>query len=115
MSEKQPLPSRAHWWTLHTLSQKLVIYFLAAVCALLIATLESLGRKPEAAAIRAEPGESADKTPPPNLQDGNGLARMARVSRELDRTLLRPGGEAPDGQAPAGKGPRKIGSGGARQ
>src|SRR5882757_6862440 len=39
MSEKQPLPRRAHWWTLHTLSQKLVLYFLAAVCALLIATL----------------------------------------------------------------------------
>ena len=81
--------------------------------ALLIATLESLGRGPEAAAIRAEGAGSADKTPPPNLQDGNGLARMARVSKTLDRTLLRPGGEVPEGQAPAGKGPRKIDSGGA--
>jgi tetratricopeptide (TPR) repeat protein len=78
--------------------------------ALLIATLESLGRKPEAAAIRAEVTENPDKTPPPNLQDGNGLARLARVSRTLDRTLLRPSGEAPEGQAPAGKGPRKIDS-----
>jgi tetratricopeptide (TPR) repeat protein len=83
--------------------------------ALLIATLESLGRNPEAAAIRAEATESADKTPPPNLQDGNGLARLARVSRNLDRTLLRPAGEAPEGQAPAGKGPRKIDSGGKPQ
>ena len=59
--------------------------------ALLIATLESLGRNPEAAAIRAESAENAEKTAPPNLQDGNGLARLARVSRTLDRTLLRPG------------------------
>lgn len=83
--------------------------------ALLIATLESLGRNPEAAAIRAEAGENIEKSAQPNLQDGNGLARLARVSRNLDRTLLRPGGgESPEGQAPAGKGPRKIDSGGAR-
>jgi tetratricopeptide (TPR) repeat protein len=83
--------------------------------ALLIATLESLGRNPEAAAIRAEAAENADKQAQPNLQDGNGLARLARVSRNLDRTLLRSGGEAPEGQPPAGKGPRKIDSGGVRQ
>jgi len=80
--------------------------------ALLIATLESLGRKPEAEAIRAEGAEGGDKAPPPNLQDGNGLARLARVSRDLDRTLLRPGGEAPEGQPPAGKGTHKAASGG---
>jgi tetratricopeptide (TPR) repeat protein len=83
--------------------------------ALLIATLESLGRNPEAAAIRAEAGGSVDKQGLPNLQDGNGLARLARVSRNLDRSLLRPGGEVPEGQPPAGKGPRKIDSGGERQ
>ncbi|MGA7794582.1 MAG: tetratricopeptide repeat protein [Candidatus Acidiferrales bacterium] len=80
--------------------------------ALLIATLESLGRNPEAAAIRAEATDNSDKTPQPNLQDGNGLARLARVSRTLDRTLLRPPGEASEGQPAAGKGPRKIDSGG---
>ena len=83
--------------------------------ALLIATLESLGRNPEAAAIRAEAAENADKQAQPNLQDGNGLARLARVSRNLDRTLLRPGGEAPEGQPPAGKGPREMDGGGVRQ
>ena len=83
-----------------------------AAKALLIATLESLGRNPEAAAIRAESTENVEKSAQPNLQDGNGLARLARVSRTLDRTLLRQGGEAPEGQAPAGKGPRKVDSGG---
>jgi tetratricopeptide (TPR) repeat protein len=83
--------------------------------ALLIATLESLGRNPEAAAIRAEAAESTEKQAPPNLQDGNGLARLARVSRNLDRTLLRPDGESSEGQAPAGKGPRKINGGGQPQ
>jgi tetratricopeptide (TPR) repeat protein len=83
--------------------------------ALLIATLESLGRNLEAAAIRAEAGENIEKSAQPNLQDGNGLARVARVSRNLDRTLLRPGGEPSAGQPPAGKAPRKIDTGGARQ
>ncbi len=83
--------------------------------SLSIATLESLGRNPEAAAIRAEAGENIEKSAQLNLQDGNGLAQLARVSRNLDRTLLRPGGAPPEGQPPAGKGPRKIDSGGARQ
>jgi tetratricopeptide (TPR) repeat protein len=76
---------------------------------LLIATLDSLGRGPEAAVIRAEPGDSTEKapSPAPNLQDGNGLSRLARVSRTLDRTLLRTSGEAPGGQPAAGKAPRK--------
>ncbi len=83
--------------------------------ALLIATLDSLGRSSEAAAIRAETTENADKQPQPNLQDPNGLAQLARVSRNLDRTLLRPSGNAPEAQPPAAKGPRKIGGGGERQ
>jgi tetratricopeptide (TPR) repeat protein len=80
--------------------------------ALLIATLESLGRGPEAAAIRAEGSGNAEKQTPPNLQDAAGLARLARVSRDLDRAQLRPSGDAPEGQAPAAKGPRKVSSGG---
>jgi tetratricopeptide (TPR) repeat protein len=82
--------------------------------SLLIAALESLGRNPEVATIRAEATDSADKTPPPNLQDGNALSRLARVSRNLDRTLLRTGGEVPEGQPATGKGPRKIDSRGGR-
>jgi tetratricopeptide (TPR) repeat protein len=82
--------------------------------ALSIATLESLGRSAEASAIRAEAVEKGDKLVMPNLQDGVALARMARVSRNFDRTLLRPGGEAPEGQSPAGKAPRKTDSGGVR-
>ena len=79
--------------------------------ALAIATLESVGRKSDAAAIRAE---ATDKQPPPqlNLQDAAGLARLARVSRNLDRSLLRPSGDTPGGQSPSGKGPRKTGTGG---
>jgi len=83
--------------------------------ALLIATLESLGRGPEAATIRAETSENADKQAKPNLQDAAGLARMARVSRNLDRALLRPPADTPEGQPPAGKGTRKTISSGERQ
>jgi tetratricopeptide (TPR) repeat protein len=82
--------------------------------ALLIATLQSLGRSPEAAVLRAEAGDSADKQAPPNLQDGDGLTRLARVSRNLDRALLRPPGDVPEGQTAGGKGPRKINGGGER-
>ena len=83
---------------------------------LLIATLESVGRNADAATIRGEVPESGDKQAQPNLQDVNGLSRMARVSRNLDRSLLRPSTDAPAGQQPvAGKGPRKNGSGGQPQ
>ncbi len=80
--------------------------------ALLIATLESLGRGPEAAAIRAESPEPVEKSALPNLQDGNGLARLARVSRNLDRTELKPTSDAPERRPPAAKAPRKAESGG---
>ena len=83
--------------------------------ALLIATLESLGRSPEAAAIRAEAAGNTDKQAQPNLQDATGLARLARVSRNLDRALLRLSGDAPEGQPPAGKEPRKTSTNGERQ
>ncbi len=83
--------------------------------SLLMATLEALGRGPEAAAIRAEATDTTDKQAPPNLQDSASLTRMALVSRMLDRALLRSGGEAAEGQPAAGKGPRKNDTGGARQ
>jgi tetratricopeptide (TPR) repeat protein len=81
--------------------------------ALLIATLESLSRNPEAAAIRAESSDT-EKAAPPNLQDVGGLSRLARVSRSLDRTLIRQGRETSDAQ-PAGKAARKPDAGGASQ
>jgi len=83
--------------------------------ALLIATLETLGRSPEAAAIRSEATGNADKQATPNLQDTAGLMRLARVSRNLDRALLRPTGDTPEGQPATGKGSRKTGNGGEHQ
>ena len=80
-----------------------------------IAALESLGRGAEAVPLRAEASENGDKPVIPNLQDGVALARMARVSRNFDRTLLRPGGEAPEGQSPAAKSPHKSDNSGLRQ
>lgn len=84
------------------------------VRALQVSTLESLGRSSEAAAIRAEAAQSSGKTMPPSIQDAPGLARMARISRTLDRTLLRPASEAPENQAP-GQVTRNTGSSGVRQ
>lgn len=81
--------------------------------ALLIATLDSLGRSAEAAAIRAESADAPDKTVPPNLQDTAGLSRLARVSKNLDRTLIRQGREPADSQSPA-KAPQNPNPGGAR-
>ena len=83
--------------------------------ALLIATLESLGRSADAASVRAEAPESTEKQPQPNLQDPNGLSRLARVSRTLDRSLLRPSADATAGQPAAGKGPRKNSNDGLAQ
>ncbi len=84
--------------------------------ALLIAALESLGRNSDAAAIRAEATPGADQQQAqPNLQDAAGLARLARVSRNLDRSLLGASGDTPGGQSPSGKGPRKTGPGVQRQ
>jgi tetratricopeptide (TPR) repeat protein len=79
--------------------------------ALLVAALDSLGRTQEAAAVRAEVAENADKQPAVNLQDPTVLVRLARVVRNLDRALLRPSAESAEGQAPASKGTRKTGCG----
>jgi tetratricopeptide (TPR) repeat protein len=81
--------------------------------SLLLVALESLGRSADAAEIRAEAADNADKQAPPNIQDAAALARLARVSMNLDRTLLRPGIETPERQSTTGKGPRKVDSGGA--
>jgi tetratricopeptide (TPR) repeat protein len=83
--------------------------------ALQVSTLEFLGRSSEAAAIRSEAAQNSGKTTPPNIQDAPGLARMARISRTLDRTLLRPASEAPESQAPAGQGTHNTGGSEARQ
>jgi Flp pilus assembly protein TadD len=83
--------------------------------ALLVATLESLGRNPEAAAIRAEDAQNTNKASQPNLREGNPRARLPSMSKNLDPTLQRPGRVTSERQPAAGKGPRKIGSGGVHQ
>jgi Flp pilus assembly protein TadD/TolB-like protein len=82
---------------------------------LYLATLESLGRGAEAASLRAASTERGNREAKPNLQDTAGLARMARVSRNVDHALLRPGGEAPVGQPPAGQRIQKQDKSGVRQ
>jgi tetratricopeptide (TPR) repeat protein len=82
--------------------------------ALLVATLESLGRSSDAAAIRAEPAEGAGRAAGPNVQDPAALAKLVRVSRKFDRALLRATSEGSDGGT-SGHSPRKFGvNGGAR-
>jgi tetratricopeptide (TPR) repeat protein len=83
--------------------------------ALLSSTLESLGRNSEAAALRAAAPAKGDAGTPPNLQDATGLARLARVSRDLDRTLLRSAVDAPAGQPRAGPSHQKPDKSGVRQ
>jgi tetratricopeptide (TPR) repeat protein len=74
--------------------------------ALLISALESAGRTADAAAIRADTPESAGRATQPIPQDPVALARMARVSKKLDRTLLRPVGDGAAAAAPRGQAPR---------
>ncbi len=70
--------------------------------ALLISTLESLGRTSDAAVIRAESAESSGRAISPAPQDSAALARLARVSMKFDRALLRPGDDAPAAQPSRG-------------
>ena len=84
--------------------------------ALLISTLESLGRTSDAAAIRAEAPENVGRTSQPNAQAANAqdpeaLAKLARVSRKFDRALLRGAGEVPAAR-PTARAPRKAESSG---
>ena len=83
--------------------------------ALLISTLESLGRNLDAAAIRAEAAESPGDTAQANVQataqantkDPAALAKLVRVSRKFDRALLRPTGEVPAARTSSGQRSRK--------
>jgi len=67
--------------------------------ALLIATLESVGRKSDAAELRNVAGDAGKSAPAVNIQDVSAITRLARISRNLDRALLRPAAEGA-GQAP---------------
>jgi tetratricopeptide (TPR) repeat protein len=84
--------------------------------ALLISTLELLGRNSDAAAVRAEEPENAGRGAQPNaqanLQDPAVLARMAHVSKKFDRALLRGTGEDPAARQSSGQHPRKNESSG---
>ena len=73
------------------------------VRALLISTLEFLGRGSDAAAIRADTSEAGGRAAQAALQDPAGLVRMARVSRKFDRSLLRSAGDVSDEQPPLGQ------------
>ena len=100
---------------------------------LLIATLESIGRTADAAAIRAEPMEnsahattsnpsaspsagsktnaqvSAQVDGGINLQDPAALGRLARMSKDLDLGYLKPVNETPASHASSVQRPRKTG------
>ena len=82
--------------------------------ALLISTLESVGRGSDAAAIRAanpvDTPQGAGHAAQAVSQDPVSLMHMARMSKEFDRSLLRSAGEDPG--APSGKGARSSGAGG---
>ena len=83
--------------------------------ALLISTLESLGRASDAAALRTESADSSSRAASPAPQDPSALARMAIVSMKFDRALLRPGGDAPAAQPSRGADSQKReGDGGRR-
>jgi predicted Zn-dependent protease len=81
--------------------------------ALLISTLESLGRGSEAAAIRAEAPPTTGRAAQPISQDPAGVVRLARISTNFDRSLLRSTREDP--AAPPGKAPRKSDGAGERR
>jgi hypothetical protein len=66
---------------------------------LLISTLESLGRAADAAALVSESAPSSAGATQPAPRDPIG---QARLSMKFDRTLLRPGGNAPAGQPARG-------------
>jgi Flp pilus assembly protein TadD/TolB-like protein len=78
--------------------------------ALLISTLESVGRSSDASAIQAEAADGAGRATGPNVQDSVALAKLARVSRKFDRALLRAISEGSD-KGTSAHSPRKAGAG----
>lgn len=76
------------------------------VRALLISTLQSLGRNSEAAAIQDETPDGTKRPTGTNPQDSAALAKLARVSRKFDRAQLWETGDSSADPAPAGS-PRK--------
>ena len=83
--------------------------------ALLISTLLSVGRGSDAAAIRSEAPGSGGRAAETIPQDSAGLARMARVSRKFDHSLLRFTGDVPDAQPPLGQASSESHGNGDRQ
>jgi tetratricopeptide (TPR) repeat protein len=81
--------------------------------ALLISALQSLGRGSEADAVRAESPEVAAAAAPPMPQDAAGLAHMARLSKQFDRSGLRSPSDAGSGRTPPNRETQKPASGGA--
>ena len=71
--------------------------------ALLAAVLSSLGRNSDADAVRSAAVESAGHAALPNLQDAAALARLARISKKIDRALVRPAGDLPAAQTGSGE------------
>jgi hypothetical protein len=71
---------------------------------LLISTLESLGRSADAAAVVSEAAQSGSGPTQPTSRDP---VAQVRISMKFDRTLLRPGGNAPAGQPSRGTNSQK--------
>jgi hypothetical protein len=69
--------------------------------ALLISTLESLGRGSDAASIRTEVPQAGGRAAQSAPQDAAAVMRLARVSKSFDRSQLRSPGEVP--ATPPGK------------
>ncbi|HWF12464.1 MAG TPA: tetratricopeptide repeat protein, partial [Candidatus Acidoferrales bacterium] len=80
--------------------------------ALLISTLESLGRGSEAGAVRTESPETSSAAPTPLPQDVADLAHLGRLSKEFDRSGLRSPSDVASGQTPQNKETHKPASGG---
>jgi hypothetical protein len=69
--------------------------------SLLASTLDLLGRGSDAAALRAAASQAGVQVSQSVPQDTAALVRLARMSRNFDRSLLRSTGEDP--AAPPGK------------